>query len=125
MPDKKKLDEYIDLAVMPGADGDFEVQEGHAPFITMLRPGTMRTQKNGKSEYYAIHEGFVSVENNNIMILSEICEEKSEIVLNRAVLAKERAEERMKSKTSDSDIEFRRAENALKKALTRISTANN
>jgi len=38
--------------------------------------------------------------------------------------AKERAEKRMASKAIESDIDFRRAEQALKKALTRIVAIN-
>jgi F-type H+-transporting ATPase subunit epsilon len=124
MPDKKKLDDFVDLAVLPGIDGDFEVQKDHTFFITMLRTGVLRIQKQDVSEYYAVHDGFVTVENNKILILSEVCENKTEIDLDRANTAKDRAELRMKEKPIEScEIDFRRAEIALKKALTRISTA--
>ena len=123
MPERIKIDEMIDLVVLPGVDGDFEILEGHAPFITKLRTGVMRIEKKGKSEYYALHDGFISVENNHVVILSETCEGKSEINQERAKSAKERAEKRMTTKTTDSDIDFRRAEAALKKALTRIQIA--
>jgi len=124
MPDKTKLDDLFDLVTLPGADGDFEIQEGHAPFITKLRSGIMRIEKKGMSEYYALHDGFISVENNHVIILSETCESKAEINLDRAMSAKERAEKRMASKAIESDIDFRRAEQALKKALTRIVAIN-
>ena len=123
MPERIKIDEMIDLVVLPGVDGDFEILEGHAPFITKLRTGVMRIEKKGNSEYYALHDGFISVENNHVVILSETCEGKGEINQERAKSAKERAEKRMTTKTTDSDINFRRAEFALQKALTRIQIA--
>jgi F-type H+-transporting ATPase subunit epsilon len=122
MPDKKKLDETVDLAVLPGIDGDFEVQEGHSAFITKLRSGSIRLQTDGNSEYYAIHEGFVTVENNNILILSECCETKKEIDIKRAELARIRAEKRMQTTREDS-IDHRRAELALKRAIARLETS--
>jgi len=124
MPEGKKLDRLVDLAVLPGIDGDFEVQEGHAGFITKLRPGNIRIQIDEKSEFFAIHEGFVSVENDKILILSENVETKEEIDIERAKRAKERAERRLAERASDDTIDFRRAEAALHRAIARLDAAN-
>ena len=121
MPNIQKVDTVIDRVILPGIEGDFEVLDGHTPLITKLRSGILKIYKNGKPDLYAIHDGFVTVENNEILILSENCENKNEISLDRATQAKERAEKRMSQTTSaESEIDYRRAEIALKKALTRI-----
>ncbi|MCK9328684.1 MAG: ATP synthase F1 subunit epsilon [Candidatus Cloacimonetes bacterium] len=121
MPNIQKVDTVIDRVILPGIEGDFEVLDGHTPLITKLRSGILKIYKNGKPDLYAIHDGFVTVENNEILILSENCENKNEISLDRATQAKERAEKRMSQMTSaESEIDYRRAEIALKKALTRI-----
>ena len=121
MPDRKKLDEMVNSVVLPGIDGDFEVLEGHSPFITRLRSGAIRILVDSKHEYYAIHEGFTSVENNKVLVLSEICENQEEIDIKRAEKAKERAEQRF-SKADPGTVDFRRAEVALKRAITRLET---
>ena len=121
MPDKKKLDQMVDSVVLPGVDGDFEVLVGHSPFITRLRSGSIRVLRDGKHEYYAIHEGFVSVENNSVLVLSEICENQAEIDIKRAEKAKARAEQRFASADPGS-VDFRRAEVALKRAIARLET---
>lgn len=121
MPNDKKLDDLVDQVILPGVEGDFEVLDGHTPFITKLRSGILKVFKKGKAEFFAMHDGFVTIEDNSILILSESCENKTEINLDRAIAAKDRAEKRM-ANTSDIDTDFRRAESALKRALARIDT---
>ena len=122
MPNVKKLDDFIDRAILPGIDGDFEILEGHTAFITKLRPGTLKIYKGHGSEYFALHDGFVTVEDNKITVLSENCECQKDINLERANAAKVRAEKRI-ADMSNSSIDFQRAEIALKRAITRIDTA--
>jgi len=124
MPNVKKLDKEIDSAILPGVEGDFEVLPGHAPFITKLRAGVIKYTVGQENDFLAIHEGFVTVENNTIMILTEECEHKQEIDIHRAEVAKERAEKRIANKSSETDIDYRRAEAALHRAVARISAVN-
>ena len=122
MPDQVKLDDSIESVTMPGIDGDFEVLPGHSPFITKLRSCVLNIKKHDQHEFIAIHEGFVTVDKNQILILSDDCERKEEIDIKRAEAAKERAEKRMAEKSDD--IDFRKAEAALKRAIARIQTVN-
>ena len=121
MPSFIKFNDFIDSAMMPGIEGDFEVLEDHSPFMTKLRPGILKVIKNEQPTYFAMHDGFVTVENNKVLILSETCEGKHEIDLKRAIEAKQRAEKRL-AELNQSDIDFRRAEIALKRAISRIDT---
>jgi len=122
-PNIKKLDTMIDSAILPGVEGDFEVLPGHAPIITKLRPGVLRYTIGTDHDYVAIHEGFVTVEDNTILVLTEACEKRDEIDVLRAESAKERAEKRIANKGSEQNVDFRRAEVALQRAIARISTA--
>lgn len=119
-PDKTKVKGEFFHVIVPGVEGDFGIAPEHTPMITKIRPGLLYLfHDNSKAEKYAIHDGFVTVENNQVNIVCDIIESEDEIDLARAKRAKERAEKRMKSE--QEDIDFRRAENALKRALTRIS----
>jgi len=123
MPNLKKLDKMVDSAILPGVEGDFEVLPGHAAIITKLRPGVLRYTIGTDHDYVAIHEGFVTVENNSILVLTENSEKRDEIDMQRAEAAKERAEKRIANKSDEQNVDFRRAEIALKRAIARISTA--
>ena len=123
MPNEKLLDDYFDKVSVPGIEGNFEILEDHSPFITQLRPGTIFVTKDNLHESFAVHDGFVTVENNQILILCEECESKESIDYERALAAKERAEKRIND-VSNSNIDFRRAEASLKRAIARINTVN-
>jgi F-type H+-transporting ATPase subunit epsilon len=124
MPDEKLLDGYFDKVFVPGIEGNFEILEEHSPFITQIRPGTIIVTKEEETESFAVHDGFVTVEDNQILILCESCEPKNDIDLNRAIAAKDRAEKRI-SDVNNKNLDFRRAEAALHRALARINTLKN
>jgi len=67
---------------------------------------------------YAIHDGFVTVESDVVKIVCDVIEEEAEIDVDRAQDAKLRAEKRLQGEKSD--VDFRRAEFALKRAITRL-----
>jgi len=121
-PTQTKISGEYDHIIIPGIEGDFGVSSEHTPFITKIRPGILHLYKGMEITDYAIHDGFVTVENNIIKIVCETIESSSEIKTKRAESSKERAEKRLKS--SSEDIDFRRAEASLKRALVRLSITN-
>jgi len=124
MPQEKLLDGNYDKVLVPGIEGNFEILENHSPFITQLRPGTIFVTNDDIHESFAIHDGFVTVEDNHVLILCEDCEAKDKINYERALASKKRAEKRIADITNTS-IDFRRAEAALKRAVARINTLKN
>lgn len=121
-PTGKKCDMKIDSVILPGIDGDFEVLRGHTPFITKLRPGTIELRDGKNETSFAIHNGFVTIENNSIIVITETIESKDEIDIKRAEEAKTRAEMRISGK--HGEVDYRRAEIALQKAIARINTVS-
>ncbi|RKJ30101.1 ATP synthase F1 subunit epsilon, partial [Butyricicoccus sp. 1XD8-22] len=74
---------------------------------------------NGKSEFVAVSGGFIEVRPEKVSILAPSAEVASSIDLARAQEAKARAEERLKMK--NDEIDFQRAELALRRAMNRIN----
>ncbi len=121
-PVQKKIDAEFDHIIVPGVDGDFGIYEGHTAFITQIRSGVLQLFNDASIEKYSIHDGFVTVENNQVNIVCEIIEKYSEIDESRANEAKDRAEKRLKN--SEENIDFRRAEASLKRALSRLEASS-
>lgn len=96
--------------------------KGHIPLIGALEYAPMHYVRNGKSEFFAVHGGAINVEKDKITVITNAIEAKSDIDINRARAAKERAEERLKS--TDPNIDMKRAKVALLRALARIKTYN-
>ena len=102
----------------PGSEGDFGVLRGHLPFMTGLRVGVIRFDTNQGPRIWATSGGYAEVLGDQVTILAETAEEASEIDIERARAAKDRALGRLAERTRDLDIE--RARLALVRALNRI-----
>lgn len=100
-------------------NGQLGILPSHMPLVTMLKISEMSlVLKDQKRERFAVSGGMFYFENDEATILCDAIENEKEIDLNRAVAAKERAEKRISS--DDPNIDLRRAELALSKALNRI-----
>lgn len=103
------------------AAGDIGVYAKHIPMTTVLAPGAVIVHNGEEETVAAVHSGFAEILGDKVTLLAEIAEWPEEIDLMRAEAAKGRAEERIAAKAADTDI--KRAEFALRKALTRIDVA--
>ena len=95
---------------------------GHTPLIGSLGYAIAHTVKNGKFDYYAIHGGAINVTKEKITVICNAIEHSKDIDVARAKASKARAEERIKSK--DINIDVKRAELALSRALVRLEAAS-
>lgn len=103
------------------AAGDIGVYAKHIPMTTVLAPGAVIIHNGEEETVAAVHSGFAEILGDKVTLLAEIAEWPEEIDVMRAEAAKGRAEERIANKAADTDI--KRAEFALRKALTRIEVA--
>ncbi|OEU79526.1 MAG: ATP synthase F1 subunit epsilon, partial [Desulfobulbaceae bacterium C00003063] len=96
----------------------------HAPFLSTIKIGIL-TYENGKErKTLMVSGGFCEVSNNKVTFLVESAEFGSEIDVERAMRAKERAEKRLAQATQhEEDFNTKRAEVALQRALMRLRVA--
>jgi len=78
-PTKTKINEDVDHVIIPGVEGDIGVSLDHTPLITKIRTGVLFLYNGSNIEKYAIHDGFATIENNNVKIVCEVIEKFSEI----------------------------------------------
>ena len=102
----------------PGTLGSFEILLNHAPLINQIEIGEIKIVLDGETRYFATSGGFLEVLNNKVSLVLETCEEASQIDVERAKKAAERARERLKKHEPNTDIT--RAEIALSRALNRL-----
>ena len=84
----------------------------------IISPGILTITEAEETKEAALHAGFAEILQNEVVILAEIIEWPEEIDEERAKRARERAEERLRTKTPKTDI--LRAETALQRAMARI-----
>ncbi len=109
----------VEMVVAPGSLGEFGVLEGHVPFLSGIVPGELRLTAGGKTERFAVAAGFAEVSENKVSILVDSAERARDVDLERARKAFERAKERL-AKRGAEDLDFVRAEGALRRAMARI-----
>lgn len=118
-PDKTVVKDDVDMAVCPGAEGEFGILPNHEAMLAALKIGMLRYMKGGAEESLFISGGFLDMNENICSVLAESAERARDIDVARAKLAKERAEKRLAEKKDDLDET--RAQIALQKAIMRIS----
>jgi F-type H+-transporting ATPase subunit epsilon len=106
----------------PGVGGSFEVLHNHAPMIAAFEVGPFYiTLPSGERLAYATSGGFLEVLNNTVTVLAETAEPATDIDVERARAAEERALERMQG-AADSE-ERQRAAQDLERARNRLRIA--
>lgn len=121
-PDGPVFNGEAEMVSVKGIGGELGILPNHIPLVTPLTINPIRLMNEGKSDLVAVHGGFIEVRPDQITILAQAAELPSNIDVERARKAKERAEERLSS-TQQDEIDFVRAENALKRSLNRLEVA--
>ena len=98
-------------------EGQIGVYRSHIPLTTVLAPGIVIMHEPQETKRAAVHAGFAEILEDQVTILAEIAEWPEEIDLARARAAEDRARKRLSE--HQSDLDMKRAELALKRALTR------
>ena len=122
-PAKVVVKAEVDMVVAPGTEGEFGVLPGHVLFLSGIIPGELRYTTGTQKELLAVSGGFAEISNDRVSILVEAAEKATDIDVERAERAAERAKGRMAKDRATEDIDFKRAEAALQRALVRLKVA--
>lgn len=109
------------MIVVKGVSGELGILPNHIPMVTPLKIAPVTIKKGKETEYLAVNGGFMEVRKDKVVILAESAELPADINVDRARAAKERAESRLNAAKKD-EIDFRRAELALQRAMNRLET---
>lgn len=117
-PERVFYDADVEMVEFNTTEGEIGVYKGHVPMTVIVKPGILTVYEGDRARNAALHAGFVEILQDKITILAEVIEWPDEIDRQRAEEAKNRAEERLRTKTPETDV--LRAETALQRAVTRI-----
>jgi F-type H+-transporting ATPase subunit epsilon len=76
-PEKLVRSEAVYMVVVPGTEGDFGVLEGHAPLMSVIRPGELviYSAQNVIASRIQIDGGFAEVSERGLTVLAEAVSE--------------------------------------------------
>lgn len=110
---------------LPTAAGVITVYEGHEQLISLLVPGELEVEKDGKVvNSFAISSGVIEVrDGSTINLMVETAERVEDIDIERAEEARARAEAYLAEKHDIEEEEFARIQAKLQKELARLDVA--
>ncbi len=117
-PERVFYEGEVSMVEFNTTEGEIGIYKKHVPTTVIVSPGILTITEAEETKEAALHAGFAEILQEEVVILAEIVEWPEEIDLDRAKAAKDRAEERIRSKTPETDV--MRAETALQRALARI-----
>lgn len=114
-------EEKVSEVFVPGFEGQLNVLEGHANFITELETGVIAWKgESGQWKRATVSYGWMEIYNQKITVLADVSELAEEVDVerakNRETIARQKIQE-----GSLSDEDFRKMELKLKRAIARQS----
>jgi F-type H+-transporting ATPase subunit epsilon len=121
-PERKVIDESVEMVTVPTAKGEIGILHNHAPLISTLKPGILSYTLKGMTENIVIAGGFIEISDNKVSILADIAESKGDIDVQSAKAEQEQAQ-KVLGEWKGSEEEFEVELEKLEKAQARISLA--
>ncbi|MBM3671143.1 MAG: ATP synthase F1 subunit epsilon [Actinobacteria bacterium] len=107
-----------EMVVCRTTEGQIAFLPGHTPLLAALGTAKVRVIQPDGEFTVAVHEGFVEVTGDRVVILSDVAELPDQIDVERARSAKQRAESEL-----SSDPENEASKSALARADLRLEVA--
>ena len=102
-------------------NGQIGILKNHVPITAVLDIGVAKSIFGETKKYFAIMGGILQFKDDVATILTDVCEDGSDIDVTRANDAKNRAEARLAD--SNASIDTQRAQAALARAMVRLQAA--
>lgn len=114
----------VDMVVLPGAAGEMGILPHHSPVLTVLNYGIITVKMSGREEHFTVAGGVAEVQPDQVTILADAAENVEEIDVQRATLARQKAEERLKDLQTEDKDRYMVMLSALKRSNLRLQAAN-
>lgn len=109
----------VEMVVATGELGEVGIVPGHAPLLTVLRPGEIRlTLQGGAEEVYYVQGGMLEVQPHCVTVLADVVERADHLDEAAALSAKAKAEAAIANKSGEIDYSLAAAE--LARAVAQI-----
>ena len=125
-PEREVFAAPVQSISLPGVEGSFGIQRGHAPIMAALDAGLVVVRDADNAEQrMAIGGGFFQMIGNTATLLADSVEAQSDINVERARQAEQRATSRLAGRMEPAvEVQRERADAALKRARARLRVAS-
>jgi F-type H+-transporting ATPase subunit epsilon len=120
MPERELLNTEADMVVVPGVEGDFGVLHGHAPLISIVRPGVLEVFQGSKVEQrFMVAGGFAEVTPERCTVLADEAVPFEQVTAEQLVERQRAAERDLVDAATDAEKAAAQKELAVAKDLQR------
>ena len=119
-PEKLAYSDDVDSVVLPAVEGEMGVLPMHIPLMTMIKPGELVVKKGNTETSLAVGEGFVTINQTSVKVLTDMAIEWEAIDESAAEAAVKRAQEAIASKHELGGEEPAAVQAALAKSLAQL-----
>jgi F-type H+-transporting ATPase subunit epsilon len=121
-PERQVVLEAVSEAQIPVLGGYIGVLPGHTPLLAEMGIGELSYTIGNRLVSCSAMGGFVEVLRDRVIVLADSAERSEEINVARAEAALGRAQKRLAT-TNDPTVDWKRAEDSLKRAQVRLQVA--
>ena len=126
-PDGQVYENKTPMLIVRTIDGELGILPNHIPVIASLAIDEGRIKQlesDQEDDEIAVNGGFVEFSNNTATIVADSAERQNDIDVARAENARKRAETRIQNAQQEhDDAELARAQVALRRAMNRLNVA--
>ena len=117
---------HCEELIIPTMNGEINVLEGHTHVISEVDHGILTAKKtgNGADRHFTMTAGLCKILGKEVTILSTTSECIEDIDIERAHVAKAKAESRLETAAALTDVDRIKFERKLKRSKLRIEAAN-
>ena len=117
-PEKEIFNDSCDQINVSTSSGEIGILPGHISLMSKILPGKLEIKKSHKTEILAIGEGFLTVTEDAVKIMTDMAIEEGDINEKAIEDAKKRAETALTQKLSDE--EYAETLAVLEKSLAQL-----
>jgi F-type H+-transporting ATPase subunit epsilon len=103
-PQATVFSEDVDMATLPGIEGDMGVYPNHIRLITQVVPGELVISQKGQERLLAVGEGLVEITHDSVAIVTDMAIPAEGIDEAKVEEARRRAAARLEEKISDEEV---------------------
>jgi F-type H+-transporting ATPase subunit epsilon len=118
--DRMVFEGDVDIVVLPGSAGEMGILPHHAPLLTTLQYGFVKVRTKGKEEIFTVAGGVAEIQPDIVTVLADAAENVKEIDLDRAEVARKRAEEMLERGVPADTDTYLVVEAALRRSNLRL-----
>jgi len=117
-PDKNFFEGEVEMTIVRTTEGDIGILKDHEPVVAPVSVGAIRVKIDGEFRDAACSGGFLTIDSERVIVITDAAEWADEIDINRAKDSADRAAKRLEESYDELDV--LRAKVSMERAMNRI-----